>query len=154
MANRNLQKIVEDMEYGQSWANQPNVYASTNTNTKGLSLNAPEYVPLPRKNPPLQISEDNIQKLKTMTKEEQEEFYAPRRKYISGSPEQIYLPSANNAKKIYAQKMKNYEDGMNQISKLTGSKQNIIKSRKSSKSRKSRKDRKSRKGRKSRKSRK
>jgi hypothetical protein len=148
MANRNLQKIVEDMEYGQSWANQPNVYTSTKINTKGLSLNAPEYVPLPRKNPPIRMTLNNIEKLKTMTKEEKEEFYAPRRKYISGYPEEIYLPSANNAKKIYAQKMKNYEHGMNQISKLTGSKQNNIKSRKARKSRKSRKNRKSRKSRK------
>jgi hypothetical protein len=136
------------MEYGQSWANQPNVYTSTKANKQVLSLNAPEYVPLPRKNPPLQISENNIQKLKTMTKEEQEEFYAPRRKYISGSPEQIYLPSANNAKKIYEQKMKNYEHGMKQISKLTGSKNNTSKGRKSRKGRKARKSHKSRKSRK------
>ena len=145
MANRNLQKIVEDMEYGQSWANQPNVYTSPTPKKQELSLNAPEYVPLPRKNPPIRMTLNNIEKLKTMTKEEQEEFYAPRRKYISGSPEEIYLPSANNAKKIYAQKMKNYEHGMNQISKLTGSKKNNTKSRKTGKGRKARKSRKSRK---------
>jgi hypothetical protein len=79
-----------------------------------------------------------------MTTGEKEEFYAPRRKYISGSPEQIYLPSANNAKRIYEQKIKNYEHGMKQISKLTGSKNNTSKGRKSRISRKARKSRKSR----------
>jgi len=138
MANPTLQKHVEQMEDGQAWANQPNVMMSPRATA--LSNKAEEYIPINQRPPiPRRIIRNNIANTNLNALRRNLSIKAN----INKIRRNLTLKTANNARKNYKNKMKNFMRVRSTAIPLENLERNLTrpsrKGRKASKTRKSRK---------------